>query len=756
MGRQPRQRPISCALCRVRKLRCSRVFPCSNCTSRGVACEHEGSPHGMSLGVAPGSGIHKDAPVASSATADLNAVDLLSRLERLEALVASQAAVANSSNSLGNGSTDAGSRASAEPSKQRLQRQQSPLVPPTRRPGSNHQQQQQQLTFPPPPAPAPSTSPSTEVPSRLQRLTADVLWLERSCSGQKLLDSLVADPITFRTCPIRLISKPSSFIVESDGSPAALGTTEVVKCIWLPRRDEAQILVQKYVSDVSHFHHIIHFPTLPRLIDDIYDGIERDSRVDVGGILLLLSICTCTTYAWTPYDDARALYASAAEANCQTTGWLKAGLDVVDHVQRTAHTSLECAQGMILIFFVLCSLEGVSTRARSLVSQSIAMGRELSLHLIDFPNNSPASDPQQMHSIKTEMGRRVWWYLAASDWMLSQFSVPQEGTYTVLPSHMVVRKPRNANDRDIVEGQEVIDRPIEEPTCVSYLLQRIRLAEVCHGLLDRSPFVMSPETMEYRQVMEVDTRLNQFMQEMPSFFWLDNPSMENLPPSDPRRTPSITVQRYTLNILLNRQLCKLHLPYLARGSVEPAFAYSREQCLKSARTIIHIEHKLRGENLTFVSFRQRMNMVLRSGFVACIALVLDACLVDDSQDTIKSGVEVADAWSILNEARDQSPLASKLLELSIQVLKKHKASHPALELLKNQPSAKLRTHGGTPPMTPDSSHRDDSRNGLLPQPANPDSETAYLEQQWQQLQGRMDLDNIDWDRLFWGLDAPFI
>ncbi|KAL3963749.1 hypothetical protein ACCO45_000753 [Purpureocillium lilacinum] len=655
MGRQPRQRPISCTLCRVRKLRCSRVFPCSNCTSRGVACQHEGAPHGVSLGVAAGSGIHKDAPVVAGAAGDVNAVELLSRLERLEALVASQAAAGNASLSTAC-STDG--RASAEPSKEQ-HHQQSPLAPapappPTRRPGSNYPQQQ--LPPPAPPAPAPSISPSTEVPSRLQRLTADVLWLERSCSGQKLLDSLVADPITFRTCPIRLISKPSSFIVESDGSPAALGTTEVVKCIWLPRRDEAQILVQKYVSDVSHFHHIIHYPTLPRLIDDIYDGIERDSRFDVGGILLLLSICTCTTYAWTPYDDARALYASAAEANCQTTGWLKAALDVVDHVQRTAHTSLECAQGMILIFFVLCSLEGVSTRARSLVAQSIAMGRELSLHLIDYPNNSPSSDPQQMHSIKTEMGRRVWWYLAASDWMLSQFSVPQEGTYTVLPSHMVVRKPRNANDQDIVEGREVIDRPIEEPTCVSYLLQRIRLAE----------------------------------------------------------------------------------------------------CLKSARTIIHIEHKLRGENLTFVSFRQRMNMVLRSVFIACIALVLDACLVDDSQDTIKSGVEVADAWSILHEARDQSPLASKLLELSIQVLKKHKASHPALEVLKNQPSAKLRTHGGTPPMTPDSSHRDDSRNGMLPQAANPDSETAYLEQQWQQLQGRMDLDNIDWDRLFWGLDAPFI
>lgn len=322
---------------------------------------------------------------------------------------------------------------------------------------------------------------------------------------------------------------------------------------------------------------------------------------------------------------------------------------------------------------------------------------------------------------------------------------------------MAVRKPRNANDDDIVDGREVVDRPLEEATCVSYLLQRVKLAEVCHELLDRSPFILlSPEAMDYQQVMEVDARLRQFMQDMPSFFSLDNTDLHSLPSTDPRRSPSITVQRYTLNILLHRQLCKLHLPYLARGTVEPAFAYSHESCLKSARLIIHVEHKLRRENLPFVSFRQRMNMVLRSVFVACIALVLHACLGGDSQDSVASGEEVADAWDILHEARDQSPLASKLLELSIQVLKKNKATHPALETLKNQPSMRLRPHGGTPPMTPDSGHQNDNRNGAMAQQLNPESETAYLEREWQALQGRMDLDAIDWDRLFWGLDAPFI
>ncbi|KND92531.1 hypothetical protein TOPH_02611 [Tolypocladium ophioglossoides CBS 100239] len=713
MGRQqpPRQRPISCTLCRVRKLRCSRVFPCSNCTSRGVVCQHDGVPQGAAPGLSLSLSSGKDAASSASAN-DVSAVDLLERLERLEALVASQARAA-----------------APEPRRQTAYTELS----------------------------QPVTLSSSAVPSRLQRLTADALWLEKSCSGQKLLDSLVADPITFRTCPIRLITKPSSFVFDPDASPGSLGASEVIKCIWLPRREEAHDLLQKYTSDVSHFHHIIHAPSLPGLIDAVYNGLDQGNGVDLGALALLLSICTSTTYAWTVHDDARGLYANAAEANSQTTAWLKAALDVVDYAQRTAHVSLECTQGMIILFFVLCSLEGVSSRARALVAQSIAMGRELALHCIDYPNNAAASDPAQMNTIKTEIGRRVWWYLAASDWMLSQFSAPQEGTYTVLPRRMVVRKPRNANDDDIVDGREVVDRPLDEPTCVSYLLQRVRLAEVCHELLDRSPFILlSPETMDYQQVMEVDARLRQFLQDMPSFFSLDNTDLHSLPSTDPRRSPSITVQRYTLNILLHRQLCKLHLPYLARGTVEPAFAYSHESCLKSARLIIHVEHQLRRENLPFVSFRQRMNMVLRSVFVACIALVLHACLSNDSQDSVASGEEVSDAWNILHEARDQSPLASKLLELSIQVLKKNKVTHPALEALGNQPSVRLRPRGGTPPMTPDSGHRDESRNGAMEQQLNPASETAYLEQQWQALQGRMDLDAIDWDRLFWGLDAPFI
>lgn len=86
MGRQPRQRPVSCIFCRARKLRCSRQFPCANCTSRGVTCEIEKG------GVVPQVvGVGNQTESAGSTGLGGDAVlQLLSRLDKLEKTVQSQ------------------------------------------------------------------------------------------------------------------------------------------------------------------------------------------------------------------------------------------------------------------------------------------------------------------------------------------------------------------------------------------------------------------------------------------------------------------------------------------------------------------------------------------------------------------------------------------------------------------------------------------------------------------------------------------
>lgn len=225
---------------------------------------------------------------------------------------------------------------------------------------------------------------------------------------------MVSDPITFRACPVRRITKQPSFIFQSDPSTAQLGIADVIKCIWLPRRDEARIILDKYISDVDHFHHVTHIPTLRKLLETTYDTVENNATPDIGAVILILSVCATCTYSWSLEDDARRLYADVGEARAQATSWIKATLDVIDYAHRTVSSSMECIQGMIILFFVFCNLEGLSHRSRSLISKSIAMSREMGLHRIDSQVSLP--EIANMCTLRAEIGRRIWWCLVGTDW----------------------------------------------------------------------------------------------------------------------------------------------------------------------------------------------------------------------------------------------------------------------------------------------------------------------------------------------------
>ncbi|OAA58818.1 Fungal transcriptional regulatory protein [Cordyceps fumosorosea ARSEF 2679] len=388
----------------------------------------------------------------------------------------------------------------------------------------------------------PPNQPSVVAPPmspQLQKLTDDALWLERSFTGQSMLEPL-CDPISFRTCPVRRIVKQGNFVLQSDPSAPSFGSGEVTRCIWLPRRDEARILTHKYITDVNHFHHVVHVPTLMATIEQIYDCIDSNTTLDIGVMALLLSMCAASTYTWSPQDDARLLYGTVAEARAQAFWWVKAALDVMDHAQRIGHASLECIHGMVILFYVFCNIEGLSPRARSLNARSISMARELSLHRVDAPSNREIPN---VGSLRVEMYRRTWWFLVATDWMVTQFAFPQEGSFTIHPFHMM-------------------------------------------------------------------------------------------------------------------------------------------------------------------------------------------------------------AWRIMDDAKDQSPIGAKLLDLSVQVLKRHTPSHPALKMFSSLPV--------TMPMTPDSAGREEQRRNIPLQGFVPEPEASYMDQQWQALEGRMDLNTIDFDKLFYGLEAPFI
>jgi hypothetical protein len=150
MGHQPRQRPVSCNFCRVRKLRCSREFPCSNCTSRGVQCQAQDPPRATAPSSRPiskraGGGVSGGGGRGPSSAG--READILTRLERLEALLAERNKETDS-----NSRTTSSAPSSVEGSDVASRTQLEPLQP---------------------------------LPVNVQNLTADALWLESSCLGPK-------------------------------------------------------------------------------------------------------------------------------------------------------------------------------------------------------------------------------------------------------------------------------------------------------------------------------------------------------------------------------------------------------------------------------------------------------------------------------------------------------------------------------------------------------------------------------------------
>lgn len=71
--RNRRQDPVSCRLCRLKKLKCSRQQPCSNCVARNVDCEFEPN-HATTT-----ARIQQDVQPSNA--------DILSRLQRLEDMI---------------------------------------------------------------------------------------------------------------------------------------------------------------------------------------------------------------------------------------------------------------------------------------------------------------------------------------------------------------------------------------------------------------------------------------------------------------------------------------------------------------------------------------------------------------------------------------------------------------------------------------------------------------------------------------------
>lgn len=257
------------------------------------------------------------------------------------------------------------------------------------------------------------------------------------------------------------------------------------------------------------------------------------------------------------------------------------------------------------------------------------------------------------------------------------------------PRQMAVNLPRNIDDKDLIYTNPPIDRPLCEPTTMSYDIQRIKLANLCREAVDLLPIsVHDISTVDYQQVIALDQRFDVFLQELPVFLRNDEQSIQQSV-QVVARYPQMRIQRQFLSMVLKTKRCKLHQPFLIRGSIDSQYSYSRTVSLKSARALIEEQRYIESlEKDSHPPYPYRLTHRTYHIFMATIVLVMDLCFnktssannsnsnsnnVDvDDEETRVTKTEVMEACRKLYQDQVLPGLCTAYLASLMDVLRKHK------------------------------------------------------------------------------------
>lgn len=185
----------------------------------------------------------------------------------------------------------------------------------------------------------------------------------------------------------------------------------------LPEYSVATLLLQSYESDVDHLCRILDIPTVRSMLNTCYQRIYQGDHVLSGQAALLLSIFSVAAYFYRPSNDSK-VATTKQDAIHLSNVLSRNALDVLDYSRRNTSGTLEDVQASILMSFVTYHLQGYSARGRLLLTMAASIAIELRLHRVDANIESSSSENQlSVRSlIDLEVKRRVFWYIAATDW----------------------------------------------------------------------------------------------------------------------------------------------------------------------------------------------------------------------------------------------------------------------------------------------------------------------------------------------------
>lgn len=491
-----------------------------------------------------------------------------------------------------------------------------------------------------------------------------------SIHSSSLLASL-CDDCVYEIAPLSEISSRSC-------RPSQRFTIRVL----LPTHSEGLLVFERFKQYVSHYHHITYMPTLESQIKGVYKALAEGQQPDIAHVTLLLTVVATVLYFTKFLDDDFFPDTQSDDREKTFVLCFRSALDLLDHARRALTVSLELIQSAIILLFLDFNLEGLTQRVRGLLVQAISVARELGMHRLDCLASRGGEHPQTLElMVATEMQRRMWWHLVATDWMLALAGTPAEGTYTIHPSQHMVNIPRNLDDSSFSMANLHGDLPLSVPTCMSYSLQRIRLAHITRHVVDVMQYSLSEVSeQDYGKVRDLDVELERFIDDLPVFLRVDNDSVRRSS-FILERYPCFAMQRYIINIGAQTLRCKLHQPFMVRASSREAkvqsgrrryYQDSVDKCMTAAMAIVRINQAIRDDPVQSIPARVKLTGLLHHMFLATMVLVTDLISHPAGQDDREARApQVKHCIQMLEEAKQHSTAAHKFLDSLMDALKKH-------------------------------------------------------------------------------------
>lgn len=190
--------------------------------------------------------------------------------------------------------------------------------------------------------------------------------------------------------------------------------------IQLPPRLEALRLFKIYSASIGQFQHIIYEPHFCNLVEEVYHQVNNVSTTTAPpGLALILAIIAVAVLL-EPLSGSLESVLPIIKARFRRCAiYIRSSMDCLEQHRRRMNHTFESVQAMLVLVFIINHIEALSPRYRTLLSEAVTISHNLGLHLIDSKTTKRRLPQDATDQVTQEMKRRVWWYLAAMDWVTS-------------------------------------------------------------------------------------------------------------------------------------------------------------------------------------------------------------------------------------------------------------------------------------------------------------------------------------------------